>query len=69
MAKPGGGNKVRVTSVSGAKAAPHVKQYVEVDEITVQVGEEAELTEDQVQRLKKAGVNFGEPEEDEGGES
>jgi len=62
---------VRVTSVSGAKATPHVKQSVEVDGTTVRVGDNADLTEGQVSRLKAAGVNFGEPTEettDEGGE-
>jgi len=68
MVKGGSGGKVRVTSVSGTKATPHVKQSVEVDGITVRVGDEAELTEDQQSRLKAAGVNFGEPTEDEGGE-
>jgi hypothetical protein len=58
---------VKVTSVSGAKL-PHVKQYAEVDGITIQVGEEADLTEDQVSRLKSAGVNFGTSKHD-GGES
>jgi len=49
---------VRVTGVSGTEAVPHVQQYVEVDGITGKVGQEMDLTEDQIKRLKKSGVSF-----------
>lgn len=60
--------KVRVTSVSGTKAVPHVKQSVQVDDLEAQVGDEMELTAEQLKRLKEAGVNFGDPD-NEGGDS
>ena len=49
---------VMVTGVAGTEAVPHVQQYVEVDGITGKVGQEMELTEDQIKRLKESGVSF-----------
>jgi hypothetical protein len=57
--------KWRATSVKGVRDK-RVKQYAEVDDITIEVGPEAEGTElddAQVERLKAAGVNMHEVDE------